>query len=322
MPLIGRPMLSTMLFERVGRNDRADLPPRSCRPRARCPRSACRSARARATRSGRLDRREEVAAKKGDEQKRSRDGCKKAGDEQPARRERGMPGAAGRTRAAASKRRSKPRRKRVNGLRVGGRRASPWSRRLMGQQKARHRIHERARKDVGGDQREHDRLRHRPKQIAGDAAEPEHRHEHDADAQQRDGRGNDDLPRAVHDRALDVLALLEMRVDVLDRDGRVVDQDADGERKAAERHHVDRLAERRQAAMSEVRIASGIEMVMISVERQLPRKIRIIRPVRAAGVAPSKRPTTPPTSRRSTGRRPAPAACSAAGSRGVWAAAP
>ena len=38
----------------------------------------------------------------------------------------------------------------------------------------------------------------------------------------------------------------------------------------------------------EARIASGIEIVMISVERQLPRKTRIIRPVSAAATAPSK----------------------------------
>ena len=51
---------------------------------------------------------------------------------------------------------------------------------------------------------------------------------------------------AVHDRGLDLLALLQVPVDVLDRDRRVVDQDADGEREAAERHDVERLAERRQ----------------------------------------------------------------------------
>ena len=50
--------------------------------------------------------------------------------------------------------------------------------------------------------------------------------------------------RAVEDRRLELLARAEMPVDVLDRDGRVVDQDADREREAAERHDVDRLAER------------------------------------------------------------------------------
>ncbi len=42
------------------------------------------------------------------------------------------------------------------------------------------------------------------------------------------------------------------------------------------------------SSVTEVRIASGIETVMMSVERQLPRKIRIISPVNAAATTPSK----------------------------------
>ena len=42
---------------------------------------------------------------------------------------------------------------------------------------------------------------------------------------------------------LDLLAQFEMVVDVLDGDGAVVDQNADGERQPAERHDVDGLAE-------------------------------------------------------------------------------
>ena len=38
----------------------------------------------------------------------------------------------------------------------------------------------------------------------------------------------------------------------------------------------------------EARIASGIEIVMISVERQLPRNSRIISPVSAAAITPSR----------------------------------
>ena len=93
---------------------------------------------------------------------------------------------------------------------------------------------------------EDDGLGHRAEQIAGDAAEIEHRHEDDADAQKRDGRRKDDLPRAVHDRAFDVFALFEVVVDVLDRNRRIVDENADREREAAERHHVDRFAGRGQ----------------------------------------------------------------------------
>ena len=39
---------------------------------------------------------------------------------------------------------------------------------------------------------------------------------------------------------------------------------------------------------TDVRIASGIDTMMMRVERQLPRKIRIISPVNAAATTPSK----------------------------------
>ena len=45
------------------------------------------------------------------------------------------------------------------------------------------------------------------------------------------------------------------------------------------------------STISEVRIASGIEVAMMSVLRQLPRKIRIIRAVRQAAISASR--TTP-----------------------------
>ena len=73
------------------------------------------------------------------------------------------------------------------------------------------------------------------------------RHEHDADAERRDERRHGDLLRAVEDRLHEPLALVQVAVDVLDLDGRVVDQDADGQRHAAERHHVERLAQQRTA---------------------------------------------------------------------------
>ena len=103
--------------------------------------------------------------------------------------------------------------------------------------------------------------------------------------------GVDDLRGAVQDRGLDLLALLEMPVDVLDRHRRVVDQDADRQREAAQRHDVERLAERRTAIAIEPRTDSGIEIAMITVERQLPRNSRIIRLVSAAAITPSR--TTP-----------------------------
>ena len=76
----------------------------------------------------------------------------------------------------------------------------------------------------------------------------------------------------------------DVAVDVLDLDGRVVHQDADREREPAQRHHVERLPERREADDRE-RIASGIEVATMSVLRQLPRKRRIISAVRHAAIS-------------------------------------
>ena len=63
---------------------------------------------------------------------------------------------------------------------------------------------------------------------------------------------------------LELLALLQVPVDVLDRHDRVVHQDADGEREAAERHDVDRLAEGAAGTMIEARMDSGIDTAMIT----------------------------------------------------------
>ena len=87
-----------------------------------------------------------------------------------------------------------------------------------------------------------------------------------------------------------VVPFFEIALDVLDGDGGVVHQDADGQRQAAERHDVDGLAEQ-LSTMIEVRIESGMETAMISVLRQLPRKSRIIKPVRPAAMTASR--TTP-----------------------------
>ena len=77
--------------------------------------------------------------------------------------------------------------------------------------------------------------------------------------------------RAVENGGLDLFALLQVPVDVLDRHRRIVDQDADRQRQAAERHElmVSPMAERQ---MIEASTDSGIEMVMISVLRQRAQK--------------------------------------------------
>ena len=83
------------------------------------------------------------------------------------------------------------------------------------------------------------------------------------------------------------LAMLQMPIDVFDCDRRIVDQNAHCERKTAKRHHVDRLADCGQRGQRG-EDGKGMEIVMISVERQLPRKRRIMRPVSIAAITPSR----------------------------------
>ena len=65
--------------------------------------------------------------------------------------------------------------------------------------------------------------------------------------------------------------LLHVPVDVLDGDRRVVDQDADRERRPPSVITLI-VCPSSDSAISELRTASGIDTVMMSVERQLPRK--------------------------------------------------
>ena len=105
-----------------------------------------------------------------------------------------------------------------------------------------HGWNERARQGERTDQCKHDGLGQRREQIASDAAELEHRHEDDAQAEQRHKGRNNNLLRAVEDGLFDFLALFEMIINVLDGHRPVVDQNADGKSEAAERHDVDGLA--------------------------------------------------------------------------------
>src|SRR6266403_1710962 len=105
-----------------------------------------------------------------------------------------------------------------------------------------------ARQNVRGQHREHHRLSQGDEQELGDTGEQEHGYEHDADRQGRDQRRQGNLARAAENRRFHILTVLEMIVDVLDGDRRVVDQDADRQRESAQCHDVDRLAQRGQAA--------------------------------------------------------------------------
>ncbi len=114
--------------------------------------------------------------------------------------------------------------------------------------RAAHQIHEQHRHHREGEreareQRADHRQRQRREQILGGALQQEHRHEHDADAQRRQegrhrhlARARPRSPRRSGSRMRDVA------LDVLDHHGAVIDQDADRQRKAAQRHGIEGLA--------------------------------------------------------------------------------
>ncbi len=117
---------------------------------------------------------------------------------------------------------------------------------LGGQQVAGERRDDRARQEVGGQYGEHHGHRQRPEQRRRGTAEEEQRHEDDRDGKRRHHRRRRDLRGAIHDGLQDLFSLRHVAVDVLDLHRRVVHQDADGEREPAQRHHVERLAQRRE----------------------------------------------------------------------------
>ena len=138
-----------------------------------------------------------------------------------------------------------------------------------------HRRHQRARQDEGADHREHDRFRHRHEQEARDAVEEEHRHEDDADAQQRHEGGRHDLARAVHDRRLDLFAVLEMPVD-----GRTPGAEEQQDHQAGQRRRDDALArDRRDRAAHE----QGLIAEQGDLESRRQRVLQIDQPLLDAG---------------------------------------
>ena len=190
----------------------------------------------------RIDRRKEIPPQERHQQKRQRNAAEKPGHEHPAMVQREHQNAA--VDPAES---LEPRLERA--LEPDQRIARYRPVLVMDmrlQQILRHGRHQCARQDERPDHGEHHRQRHRHEQEPRDPGQEEHRHEHDADAQQRDERRRHDLVRAVEDRGFYVLALLEVPVDVLDGHGRIIDEDADREREAAERHDVEGLADQRQ----------------------------------------------------------------------------
>ena len=110
------------------------------------------------------------------------------------------------------------------------------------QQVVHHGRNQRARQQVGGQHGEHHRQRQRREQKLGRAGQQQHRHEHDADGERGNKRRHRDLLRAIQNRAHQRLLHRQIAMGVFDLDGRVVHQNADRQRQAAQRHHVDRLA--------------------------------------------------------------------------------
>ena len=122
---------------------------------------------------------------------------------------------------------SRPRQRAVQAVQVG-------MRLMLAQHVLRHRRHQRARQDERPDHCRHHSFGQRHEQEVRHAGQKEHRHEDDANAQQRNEGGRHDLLGAVKDGLLDLLALLEMPVDVLDRHRRFVDENTDGQRQPAQ----------------------------------------------------------------------------------------
>ncbi len=228
------------------RNDRADLLLDLIGQRRRLLDSGSRRrAQMQLDRAG-IDRGEEILSQRGDEAEREQCDAEEPADEPETTAQRqvqqahiGLPEALKTMLESARKAPEEAGRRRLAGIRP--RRMAV----LMAQEKMRERRHQRVGQYVRGDHREDDRHRERPEEVAGDPAEREQRREGDADAEQRDRRRRHDFACAMGDGGQNVFAeLLHVAIDVLDGDRRVVDENADRERETAERHHVDRLAER------------------------------------------------------------------------------
>ena len=106
--------------------------------------------------------------------------------------------------------------------------------------------HQRARQHVGRQHREHHGQSLRREQVFRRVGQEHHRNEGAADRQRGDQRRLGDAGRALDHRLPEVVAFLQQPIGVLDRDRRIIHQNADRQRKPAQGHDVDRLAQRRQ----------------------------------------------------------------------------
>ena len=106
---------------------------------------------------------------------------------------------------------------------------------------------ERPRQEVGGDHRERDGRGHRPVEELAQARHQGQRGEHQQRAEARHQLGHRHLARAQVGRLLRASAQAQVPVGVLQADDRAVDQRADRQRQAGQRHDVDRVARGVQA---------------------------------------------------------------------------
>ena len=97
--------------------------------------------------------------------------------------------------------------------------------------------------DVRRDHGKDDRFGQRNKKILRYAAQEEHGQEDDTDAQCRHQGRHGNLRGSIQDAVVKRGTPFQVTLDILNGDGRIVDQDAHGERETAERHDVDRLAQ-------------------------------------------------------------------------------
>ena len=99
---------------------------------------------------------------------------------------------------------------------------------------------QRHRDDQRNQHRERDRQRLIAEQLTGDALHEHERKEHGYGRQRRRRHGHADFGRASHRGFDDRRALLAQARDIFEHDDRIVDDHAGRERKAAERHHIER----------------------------------------------------------------------------------
>ncbi len=124
----------------------------------------------------------------------------------------------------------------ILGLRTARRRVA-----LPFEQPDRQHRHQRAREQEGRNHREADGEREWDEERLRDARHEKGRDEHRHDRQHRQESGHHHFTARIKNASRNRRSPAEMRMDVFDRDGALVDQNPDREREAAKRHDVDGL---------------------------------------------------------------------------------